>query len=357
MITNPKIMKTILKITFFILAFIFLLGIKGAKAHDEFTRVIKREFTVSPDAQLTISNRFGMVHCANWEKNSISIDVTITVTAADQEEAEKKFKRISIDFTDSPSAVTAITSMQEIKNSGNGRLSIDYMINMPVTINLDITNKFGDIFINEVQGKARINLGYGNLDAKKLGNSDNLLDIKFSKARVNWIKGAVLSLKYSEMNLDYAGSLRLDSKFSDLDAEKIIALNVVFEGGKLNMENSSAVDSRSKFSDIDIQRIEQSLNLDIQYGNCDVHEMPADFTSVYIRNKYGDVSIGLNEQAKYSLEAELKFCELDYPSEKAKFSFRSTTPTANSYKGTIGGTDSPLSKVVVHSEFGNVSLK
>ncbi|MCX6305772.1 MAG: DUF4097 family beta strand repeat-containing protein [Bacteroidetes bacterium] len=350
-------MKTIIKITFFILVLILLLGIKGAKAHEEYTQVIKKEYAVNPDAQLTVSNRFGKVHCANWEKNAISIVVTITVTAADQEEADKKFRRISIDFAGTPSSVSAITNMEEMKNNGRGRFSIDYMINMPVTVSLDITNKFGDIYINELQGKAKINLGYGNLEANKLGNSDNLLDIKFSKARVNWIKGAVLSLKYSEMSLDYAGSLRLDSKFSDLDAEKIIALNVVFEGGRLNMENSSAVESKSRFSDIDIQRIEQSLNLDIQYGKCDVHEMPADFTSVVIRNKYGDVSIGLSDQAKYTLDADLKFCELDFPADKAKFTFRSTTPTANSYKGIIGGVEAPVSKVFVHSEFGKISLK
>ena len=112
-------MKTIIKITFFILVLILLLGIKGAKAHSEYTEVIKKEFAINPDAQLTVNNRFGKVHCANWEKNSISIEVTITVTAADQKEADKKFFRISIDFTDSPSSVTAITNMQEIKNQGN----------------------------------------------------------------------------------------------------------------------------------------------------------------------------------------------------------------------------------------------
>ncbi len=350
-------MKTIIKIAFFLLVFIFLLGIKGAKAHDEYTKLIKREFAVNPDAQLTVSNRFGKVHCANWEKNSINFEVTITVSAANEKDAEKKFNQIIIDFTDSPSAVTANTNVQKTRNSNEGKFSIDYLINMPTTISLDLTNKFGDIYINEIQGKSRISLGYGNLEVKKLGNSDNLLDIKFSKARINWIKGAVVTLKYSEMTLDYAGSLRLDSKFSNLDAEKIIALNVVFEGGKLNMENSSAIDSRSKFSDFDIQRIEQSLNLDIQYGNCEVHEMPADFTSVNIRNKYGDVSIGLSEQAKYNLEADLKFCDLDFPSDKAKFSFRSTTPTETIYKGIIGGTESPTAKVNVHSEFGNVRLK
>ncbi len=345
-----------LKIAIFILVIICLLGIKGARAHDEFTKVIRKEFTVNPDAQLTVSNRFGKVHCANWDRNAVSVDVTITVTAADQQEADKMFKRISVDFTGSPSLVTATTNMQEIKNSGKFKYSIDYMINMPVGINLDVTNKFGDIFINEVQGKARISLGYGNLEANKLGNSDNLLDIKFSKARVNWIKGAVLSLKYSEMSLDYAGSLRLDSKYSNLDAEKIIVLNVAFEGGKLNMENSSAVDSKSRFSDIDIQRIEQSLNLDIQYGSCEVHEMPDTFTSVNIRNKYGNVSIGLGEQAKYSLDADLRFCDLDYPRDKAKFSYSSRTPTEKTYKGIVGGSEAPAAKVVVKSEFGNVSL-
>ncbi|MCK9203432.1 MAG: DUF4097 domain-containing protein [Bacteroidales bacterium] len=350
-------MKTFIKISLFTVMFIFLLGIKGVKAHDDYTKVIKKEFVINPDGQLTISNKFGKVQCTNWEKNSVSFEVTINVSASNQSEADRIFQRISVDFTDSPSQITAITSIQEGNSRNNCQFSIDYNLSMPSTINLDLTNKFGDIYINEVQGKAKINLGYGNLEANKLINSDNLLDIKFSKANVNWIKGAVVLLKYSEMTLDYAGSLRLDSKFSDLNANKIIALNVSFEGGKLNMENSSAVESKSKFSDLDIQRIEKSLDLDIQYGSCEVHEMPQDFTLVNIQNKYGDVSIGLGDQAKYSLDADLKFCELEYPSEKAKFSYRSTTPTKSSFKGVIGGADNPVGKVTVRSEFGDVNLK
>ncbi|MEI7663415.1 MAG: hypothetical protein WCK34_14500 [Bacteroidota bacterium] len=350
-------MKTVIKIVFFTLMFIFLLGIKGVKAHNEFKRVIRKEFAVNPDAILTINNRFGKVQCTNWDKNSVSIEVTITVNASGQEDADRLFKGISVDFSDSPSAVHAVTNLQESRGPGKGRFSIDYVVNMPLAINLDLTNKFGDIYVNEVQGKTRINLGYGNLEAKKLANADNVLDIRFSKIRINWIKGAVISLKYSEMNLDYAGNLRLDSKFSNLDAEKIISLYVVFEGGKLNMENSSIVDTKSKFSDLDIRRIDQSLNLDMQYGNCEVHEMPADFASVNIRNKYGNVSVSLGDQSSYSLEANLKFCRLEYPAEKARFSFRSTSATENIYKGTVGGNESPASRVSVHSEFGNVSLR
>jgi hypothetical protein len=349
-------MKTFLKIAFFTLVMVFLLGIKGAKAHDEFTRVIKKEFSVNPDAMLTVNNRFGKVACTNWDKNAVSFEVTITVFASDREDADRLFNRISVDFTDAPAAVSAITNIRDMKGP-NGRFSIDYAVQMPVTINLDVTNKFGDIFINELQGKGKISLGYGSLEARKLGNSDNLLDIKFGKARVNSIQGAVVSLKYSEMELDYAGSLRLDSKFSNLEAQKIIALNVLFEGGKLNMENSSAVDSRSKFSDLEIGRIEQTLNLDIQYGSCNVDEMPAGFTSVTIRNKYASVSVGLGDNAKYNLDASLKFCDLDFPEDRAKLSFRSTTSTEKVYRGTVGGADAAAPRVNVHSEYGNVDLK
>ena len=330
-------MKTLIKALVFLLMFICLLGLKGARAGDEFKKVVRKEFRVNPDAQLTINNRFGKVHITEWDKNALTIEVTITVEASDQESADKRLSKISIDFSDSPTLVSATTMFDNDKTPSKGHFSIDYMVSMPVTGNLDVTNKFGDIFINELQGKARIDLSYGNLDARKLDNSDNLLDIKFGKARVNSVKGAVLNLKYSQMSLDYAGSIRLNSKYSDLDAEKIIALNVLQEGGKLEMEKSSAVESRSKFTDINIQRV--------------------DFTSISIRNKYGDVTIGLDEQAKYQLEAELKFCNLEYPENNAKFSFRSTTPTEKTYKGIVGGSESPKSKVVVKSEFGNVRLK
>ncbi len=350
-------MKTCMKICLFLLFFILLIGIKGVKAHDEFTRTIKKDFQVAADAQLIINNKFGKIHCTNWENNTISIDVKIMVTAHDQSAANKLMDKINISFNNTSSIVEAKTMIDDVKFPGKGHFSIDYMVNMPVGISLDLTNKFGDIFINEVSGKTKIDLGYGSIDANKLGNSDNLLEISFGNADIKWMKGAVVNLKYSNLDLDYAGSLRLDSKYSNLKAQKILVLNANFEGGDLEMENSYAVDSKTRFSDLDIHRIDQSLNLDIQYGSCDVDEMPATFTSLNIKNKYGNVSVGLSDEAAYNLDAELRFCDLDYPEKDAKFSLRSVSATEKAYKGTIrAGSSIPAAKVTVKSEFGNISL-
>ncbi len=351
-------MKTIVKIVMIALAAMLLLAIKGASAADEYTKVIKRDFQVNPDASLAIRNKFGKVHINNWEKNEIALEVTITVSASGQESAARRFERISIDINGTAGQVTANTLIEEGKFSGKGKFSVDYLVHMPVSNRLDLSNKFGDIFINEIKGKTKIDLSYGNMEARKLDNSDNLLEISFGKARINWITGAVLTLRYSEMSLDYAGSLRMNSKFSNLDADKIIALNMVQEGGKLDIDKSSSVESKSKFTDIQVGRIDQSLNLDIQYGNCDIDEIPPGFTMVNIRNRYGNVTVNLDDNARYSLDAEMSYCELDFPEKESKMTYRSITHTTRHYKGYVRSADqSASSRVTVNSAYGNVRLK
>src|SRR5437763_1621081 len=80
------------------------------QASDEYTKKISKSYDVNKDATLSVKNKFGKVHCENWDKNTISIDVTITVTASNQEKANKYFDKIRIDITGSNSLVTAVTS-------------------------------------------------------------------------------------------------------------------------------------------------------------------------------------------------------------------------------------------------------
>ncbi len=352
--TNP--MKAILKYSAAIVI-LFFTGINTLTAHDDFLKVIKKEYTINPDAKLIIDNKFGEVHCDNWEKNSISIEVIITVEALNESAAARILDKISIVINGSLSQVEARTVFAEGDFHGKNRIHIDYKIHMPVSINLDLTNKFGDIYINELGGTGKIDLSYGNMEVNKLTNSDNLLNIKFSKANIASIRGAVLTLKYSDIQIEYAGSLRMDSKYSTIDAAQVISITGSYEGGKLNMESSTAVDSKSKFSDLNITRISKSLTLDLQYGNCDVHEMPADFTNISILNKYGNVSIGISKEASYNLDADLKFCDLDFPEDKANLTRKVVTNTTKSYKATVGKDVNPSARVTIQSEYGNVSLE
>ena len=349
-------MKTLLKITLFALLLMLAFGIKGAKAHEQYTKVVKQEYPIPPDGQLTVTNKFGKIHFSNWDKNAVSFEITITAEAQDRKTAEKIIDRIDFIFNVNPTTLEAKTRFLENASQGRSSFRIDYMIKIPAGISLVVNNKFGDVYIDQVEGKTKLDVSYGNLEVNRLGNSDNLVNVEFGRANIAWSKGAVVVMKYSPLEMGYSGSLYLDSKFSDIRSGEVISANLNAEGGKLSLEKASALKSRCKFTTLDIGKVEKTINLDIQYGSCKIHEVPADFTSIVLSNQYADVAIWISENASYQLDAELKYCDIHYPSEKSKFSFRSSSPVEKSLKGYIGS-DNPGSKVQVRSEYGNVSLE
>lgn len=349
-------MKTILKIIP-ILVLIFILAPGDARAHDDYTKVIKKEYTVNPDAQVILENKFGQIRCNNWDKNLVSIEIRITVTASSQESANRLLGLIDIISSGTPTQVEARTIFGKESFSGNSKVNVDYMVNIPATVNLNLTNKFGDVFLNDLSGKGNLTIAYGNMEVNKLLNADNLIDIKFGKGTLQYITGAVVTMKYSEMKVEYAGSLFIDSKFSDFKGNKILSLAIGFEGGKIDIENSSAITGKSKFSDLSISHLDKKFDLDIQYGDCEVSQISSDFTLVNIRNKYGDVKINIPASASYTLDAEMKFCDLNFPEDQANLTQKISTNTSKSFIATVGKKPNPEAKVIVRSEFGNVSLE
>ena len=348
-------MKTIYKFLP-ILLLIFILFQGKASAYDESSKVIKKEYTVNPDARVLLDNKFGQIHINNWDKYMVSIEIRITVGASSPEKAQKLLDLVTIVSEGTPSNVQ-IRTMLSKDFSDNKKLSVDYTVNMPSTIMLNLTNKFGDVFLNELLGKGNFNISYGNIEINKLMNSNNVININFGKGDIHYITGAMVSLKYSDLQVEYAGSLYVDSKFSNLEGIKIISLSLGFEGGKLDLDNSSVITGKSKFTDLSISHLDKKIDLDIQYGNCDVDQISADFTLVSIRNKYGHVSVNIPSGTSYSLDADLKFCDLDFPEDQAIFTQKIITNTSKSFRATVGKKTNPEAKVIVRSEFGNVSLE
>jgi len=89
-------MKT-LKLTLLVVS-IFAFTLQSANAKEEYKKNIKESFDISKDAKLVLKNKFGKIHCENWDKNSISIEVEITVDASNQEKANKYFEKINVDI-------------------------------------------------------------------------------------------------------------------------------------------------------------------------------------------------------------------------------------------------------------------
>jgi hypothetical protein len=327
------------------------------QADDEFTKKISKSFDVSKDATLSVKNKFGKIHCENWEKNSISVDVTITVHASSQEKANKYLEKIKVDISGTSSLVTAVTSMEDnIFNKGSNELSIDYKISMPKTINAELTNKFGDIIVAEIGGNSKIDLGYGNFDIKRLSGSTNDLNIQFSDGYIGYIKSANLDLKYSELNVDEIVDMIAESKFSELNISKIDVLTIESGYDDDFVGSVRNIDIDAEFSDVEIRSVEQTLTADFDYGELKIKEVSKNFKLIDITNSFSDANIGFNPEAGFRINATVKMGEFSYPQDRAKLSVVEMSFTSSKYEGIVGGNSDTQSKVMIVSQNSGVTL-
>ena len=344
------------KSSLFIILLSAIFGLQ-VQASEEFTKKISKSFDVNKDATLSVKNKFGKVHCENWDKNSISIDVTITVEASSQEKANKYFDKIKIDISGSSSLVSAVTSMEDnLFDKGNNELNIDYMIYMPKTINLELTNKFGDIIIAEVGGNAIINLGYGSIDAKRLSGASSKLDIEFSDGYCGFIKSSNLDLKYSELKIDEAVDMTGESKFSELNIGKIDVLTLETGYDEDFIGYVRNADIEADFSDVELRTLEQTLTVSFDYGELKVREVGKAFKLIDITNSFSDANIGFNPEASFRINATVKMGDFTYPQERSKLSVLEMSYTSNKYEGLVGSNSDTQSKVMIDSQNSGITL-
>lgn len=345
-----------LKISLLIVLLGTLIGTQ-ALAKEEFTKKISKSFDVNKDATLAIKNKFGKIHCQNWDKNTISIEVTITIEASSQEKANKYLDGIIISFSGNNDLVTATTSFDDkLMDKNDNEISIDYMVNMPKTIGIEIDHKFGDIILEEVQGSSKIDLGYGSLKANKLAGNSNELDIKFSEGFIGYIKSANLELKYSELEINEANDMTAESKFSELNIGRIDVLTLESGYDDDFIGSIRDLDVEAGFSDVEVRSLEERLIANIDYGEIKVKEMGRNFKLIDITNSFADANIGFNRESSFRLNATIKMGDFSYPRDNARLTVVDLSFTSNKYEGVIGDNQDTGSKVMIEAKNSGVNL-
>ncbi|MEM6771803.1 MAG: hypothetical protein AAF597_14565, partial [Bacteroidota bacterium] len=145
----------------------------------DFEKTYSETFNVNGEGSVRLENRYGEIRVETWERNEVKIDVRIRVTASDQEDADKTFDRIQIDFTSSTNRASATTSIGKNNNkskglierifdgdwswggSSNNDYKIYYEVKMPASADLETTAKYCDVELPDLSGDTRLTIGYG----------------------------------------------------------------------------------------------------------------------------------------------------------------------------------------------------
>ncbi|MCF8368610.1 MAG: hypothetical protein K9G76_06175 [Bacteroidales bacterium] len=348
-------MKTVKQIA--VLSILMVFAFQAMAFKDEYKKTVSKSFDISQDAKLIVKNKFGRIHCENWDKNKISISVEISVQASNQDKANKIFDKINIEFSGSSSLVSAITkSADNLFNNNNNEIDIDYTIHMPASVSIEFDHKFGDIILGEVKGSSEIELGYGSLKANKLSSTKNVLDISFSDAYVGYINSAELELKYSEMEIDEAVSMSVESQFSEFQVGDIDALTLETGYDDDFIGSVRDLDVEASFSDVEVRNLNERLVGDFDYGELKVKNIAQGFKLIELTSSFSGADLGFNNEASFRLIATVKMGDLSYPQDRARLNVVDLSFTSNKYEGIIGDNQQTTSKVIIESKNAGVNL-
>ncbi len=325
-----------------------------------------KEYAAGLSTTLDITNKYGDVNIDTWDQDKIVIDVKVTVELPSRQRAEKYLSYISVEFAENSDRISAKTIIdKKFSFSGWGsrsrKFSIDYSVRMPSGNNLDLSNRYGNSTIDDVEGRVNLDIKYGNIKVGNLtrGNDKpiNNLNLAYGKASVanaGWMEittrysgsitldkcqALLINSKYSKINIGEASSAVIESKYDNFRIGKIN--NLVLETG---------------YSDVLIETLVRKLKLNAGYGSFAVENIPRGFESLETDTKYTGVKLGINDGASYLLDAKLSYGTLKY--DKANFQYRKRIIENNSSEitGTIGNEETPSSKVTINSTYGSVRL-
>ena len=349
-----------------LLFLLFSLTFGSSIAQTELKKDYHQEYNTSDNTKFILENKYGNVDLKDWEQDKITIDVIVTVEHSNEATAEKMLEYINVEFGQSGDEVTAKTVLDErfskmnLSRGKNGKkFSINYTVNMPKDLKVDLTNKYGDVFISELTGEALISVKYGNLKANKILRGDVKplskvilkygkgsieeaewlkLDVKYChKFEINQVKALMVMSGYSKVNMDKASSIVTDSRYDTYVLGEVN--NFVSEGG---------------YSNYVFEKVNKKLIINNKYGNCEVSSIPNGFEKIDIDSKYGTVKLGIDSNASYKIDGEAGYGKITFPSTGRVSKISSSN--SFSVNGVVGTDPNTTSTVKILTKYGSVHL-
>ncbi len=278
-------------------------------------RSVGRSFPATLETTLEVENKYGKIQVITWEKDSVEIDVDLTLTETSASKLKKLKEDVSIDFTSTNNYIIAKTVIKsesgriakELRNitstltGSNKRMEINYTIRLPEYLDVVLTNKFGDIYMDDLEGQLDLNLSNGVLKANRLiGNSS--IDLLFANAMIKTLGSCTMSLSYSDLVLEDGSQLDLDSKSSKLNADSINVLKINSRRDKLYFQKVEYLYGKGNFSQVRVYDFLRECDLYMNYGELTIEHVLPPFTKIYVESDYTDVSLFTDPRCSYTFD-------------------------------------------------------
>lgn len=348
-------MATLMKcsILFFFLPCMAFAGLDAEVAEKK----IQRDFKIRSEGMLEIDNRHGNIDIAIGPVGSIKMEIFISVSSGSKSRSEEALDRIDVMFEEGNNRVSAVT---EIESEGTGwktwfssgklKLDIRYQVLVPADVFLELTNKFGNIYVETTNRDLDIELSYGELNLGDI-NADLTLEMNYSEGTLSQILDGTFELDYSDIEMENAEQVTLEMKYGNLKAGSIKKLtlesassdlrfisvdkmDIDSKYGNIHVEQAGEMNTESSFTTITVDELTSDGNFNMRYGDLKIYKVQRSFSALNINTSYTGVQLKFAPGASYTLDAVTNYCDIVYTQLKVTESIAKNTNRV--IKGTVG---------------------
>ncbi|WP_299173269.1 hypothetical protein [uncultured Allomuricauda sp.] len=359
-------MKTLLY-KYTLLAF-FLLPLAVVANNDELKgkytkeKTIKKEFEVNSDVLFKAKNSYGNLNLTSWDEDRIVIEVHIKTSGNNEERVLKRLDQIDVDFENTSSLVSARTRFGDKGNSWgwnwgkrNVNVQVNYTIKLPVKSSIHLNNDYGNIYVDRIDGHAKISCDYGKIDVGELRGRNNELRFDYtSRSTFDYINSAEIIADYSGFTIEKAGDLIVKTDYTNAVINEMGNLDYSSDYGSIEVKEVQNVQGNGDYIGVKLGTVHGNLNINSDYGSIKITEMAPDAGNINIKSDYTGVKIGYNTGYHFDFEISTEYAgvsgkdafEINISKEKSSEKY---------YKGYYGKQNSG-NLVQIYSDYGGVSF-
>lgn len=276
---------------------------------------VSRSFKAPSGTAVQITNKYGNINVVPWQKDSVRVEVSMTVQGKQLAKVDKIISSIDFEMLSFGNYINVKTYFRDnqatfwkdvvsyagqVINTSND-LQIDYIVYMPSDLDLKIDNKFGNVYMDSHSGKADIKIANGDMQGRDFTNTLKL-NVEFGSASLQKVTEGDFIINYAELSLTEIGNLSLSSRSSTLDIEKAKSVEISSQRDKLTIKSCSVITGDVSFSRIKIGELGQSVSLNSKYGEFKVNSADKNFRSIRLDSEYTDILIYLDASSGVAVD-------------------------------------------------------
>lgn len=357
-------MKLIYKITLLFLLIPLLANASIDKKKHEKNRVIKKVFAVNADAKVALNNKYGNLNITTWDKNSVEIEVTITIQGDDLDDVEDKLSTINIAFNASASFVEAKTIIESNRSSwswfGKSKsinYKINYVVKMPRSNSVNLDNDYGNIYLDNLDGKAVVNCDYGKVSIGNLFANENVINLDYSpSSSIHYMKNGDVNIDYSKLNIEKSERLRVVADYSNINIGSTKSVDFNCDYGSISIDEANDIKGNSDYANMSFGTVHKNVTIETDYGALTIKNLAKGFQNVAIDGEYASIRIGVATDAVFEFKVDLQYARFSRDDAKIEL-FKSISKTTSKYYEGKFGKGNTNSKLKITSQYGGVSIK